>query len=291
MICTLLLRSSLWPVKYENKWVFHLFNMWKGPHPAFVRQLNLQCFIWFCALNDVSPSHALSDLHTPSFLSLSSAPCRKSKETSSFSSSHCITNCSNHLQGSKDSKSQQEEEHPNPMWKLSDVWMLLSMSAVQVLKHTCTSTQANRACTITWVGSDPFLSFFLSFLFLVPSPLTPWEPPLILLHLKALCHFFPSIHMPESSRKTSTATGTCPAAHLGVPKGNVKIGKLRSSFSDGVWQLVPLSSAPRDTHNTKGGVLFFFLCLSSNTALTVSFKCLSRVCCMQVPTQHSWSKS
>lgn len=35
---------------------------------------------------------------TPSFLSLSKAPCKKSRETSSFSSSHWMTNGSNHLQ-------------------------------------------------------------------------------------------------------------------------------------------------------------------------------------------------
>lgn len=39
---------------------------------------------------------------TPSFLSLSSAPCRKSRDTSSFSSSHWITKGSNQL----------EETHP-----------------------------------------------------------------------------------------------------------------------------------------------------------------------------------
>lgn len=40
---------------------------------------------------------ALSGL-TPSFLSLPSAPWRNSMDTSSFSSSHCITKGSNHLQ-------------------------------------------------------------------------------------------------------------------------------------------------------------------------------------------------
>lgn len=34
---------------------------------------------------------------TPSFLSRSRAPRRNSRDTSSFSSSHCSTNCSNHL--------------------------------------------------------------------------------------------------------------------------------------------------------------------------------------------------
>lgn len=39
-----------------------------------------------------------SPVHTPSFLSRSSAPCRKSRDTSSFSSSHWITKGSNQLE-------------------------------------------------------------------------------------------------------------------------------------------------------------------------------------------------
>lgn len=39
---------------------------------------------------------------TPSFLSLSRAPCRKSLETSSFSSNHMMTNGSNQLQKEKE---------------------------------------------------------------------------------------------------------------------------------------------------------------------------------------------
>jgi hypothetical protein len=39
-----------------------------------------------------------SSLLTPSFLSRSRAPCRKSRDTSSFSSSHWMTKGSNHLE-------------------------------------------------------------------------------------------------------------------------------------------------------------------------------------------------
>lgn len=51
---------------------------------------------------------------TPSFLSLSRAPCRKSLDTSSFSSNHMITNGSNQLQKEKEdgsgSPSQRKED-------------------------------------------------------------------------------------------------------------------------------------------------------------------------------------
>lgn len=46
----------------------------------------------------VAPTHTDSPVHTPSFLSRSSAPCRKSRDTSSFSSSHWITKGSNQLE-------------------------------------------------------------------------------------------------------------------------------------------------------------------------------------------------
>lgn len=45
---------------------------------------------------------------TPSFLSLSRAPCRKSLETSSFSSNHMMTNGSNQLENKRNKKSQPE---------------------------------------------------------------------------------------------------------------------------------------------------------------------------------------
>lgn len=44
------------------------------------------------------PHCAPRPVHTPSFLSLSSAPCRKSRDTSSFSSSHWMTKGSNQLE-------------------------------------------------------------------------------------------------------------------------------------------------------------------------------------------------
>lgn len=50
--------------------------------------------------NDIIHSNynmVMLNRRTPSFLSLSRAPCRKSRETSSFSSSHWITKGSNHL--------------------------------------------------------------------------------------------------------------------------------------------------------------------------------------------------
>lgn len=187
-----------------------------------------------------------SDLHTPSFLSLSRAPCRKSKETSSFSSSHCITNCSNHLQGRKDSKLQQGEEHPNPSkpcesCQMSECCCPCLQSKFPNILAPVRKLLVNRACTITWAGSELFLSFFLSFLFVVSCP---------------------SIHVPESTRETSTPTGTYPVLLRWVYQiGHVRIGKQRSSFSDGIWQLVPLSSSLRDTHSTKGGGGVFIACV------------------------------
>lgn len=46
---------------------------------------------------------------TPSFLSLSRAPCRKSLDTSSFSSNHMMTNGSNQLQKKKDGAGTESE--------------------------------------------------------------------------------------------------------------------------------------------------------------------------------------
>lgn len=51
---------------------------------------------------------------TPSFLSLSSAPWRNSIETSSFSSSHCMTNGSNHLKIKAILKSKVGRFHKDP---------------------------------------------------------------------------------------------------------------------------------------------------------------------------------
>lgn len=135
-----------------------------------------------------------SEWHTPSFLSLSRAPCRKSKETSSFSSSHCITNCSNHLQGSEDSKLHQEEEHTNPskpcescqMSECCCLCMQYKFPNTLAPLHKLTEPVPSLGLVLSWFypSSCLFSSWYLPFT-------SPWEPPLTLLHLKALCNFFP----------------------------------------------------------------------------------------------------
>ena len=51
---------------------------------------------------------------TPSFLSLSRAPCMNSTDTSSFSANHCSTNCTNHLHG------ETQASYPNPNISIKD---------------------------------------------------------------------------------------------------------------------------------------------------------------------------
>lgn len=58
-------------------------------------------------------SHSVPIDLTPSFLSRSSAPCRKSRDTSSFSSNHWITKGSNHLQRVHGERSQHGGTDPS----------------------------------------------------------------------------------------------------------------------------------------------------------------------------------
>lgn len=160
-----------------------MYRKQKGLYPPFVRELNLQR----CCLDAVP-----SDLHTPSFLSLSRAPCRNSRDTSSFSSSHCITNCSNHLQeGQERQQVTARNRAPWPDWQrchsskcceslpLLDFWMLLSVRAAKVPKNTAPCAQAtsqqwlykhNTAQPLPIVGPVLVLSFSQLSFFFKPYP-------------------------------------------------------------------------------------------------------------------------
>lgn len=58
-----------------------------------------ETLVWWCVKDNRPLEGNCTEKHlTPSFLSLSRAPCMNSMDTSSFSSSHCSTNCWNHLE-------------------------------------------------------------------------------------------------------------------------------------------------------------------------------------------------
>lgn len=78
---------------------------------------------------------------TPSFLSLSRAPCMNSMDTSSFSSSHCSTNCWNHLEKAR--------HNVNKHQKRFYFWMCL---VVEMMKSSL--TWGIRA-QLPWKLADP----------------------------------------------------------------------------------------------------------------------------------------
>lgn len=218
-----------------KKQVSQLFSKQKGLHPPFVWQLNLQCCCLVLGTERCSTkSSTQSDLHTPSFLSLSRAPCKNSKETSSFSSSHCITNCSNHLQEGQErqqvtARNRASQQDSDSAAVSASIVKFRYLNAVICLCNQSSPKYSDLYTSYEWAGSVPSLvldkqntapSSFCRLLVLhwcCPSPLvfplssylplfSPWAPSLTLHHLRVFFFSSPFIHVPARTRETSNTT-------------------------------------------------------------------------------------